>query len=365
MPNTGTNSPSNGTATSYAAAESAQVELHGIEFAYAPQATPIVQGIDLSIAAGTFFTLIGPSGSGKTTLLKLLGGYLKPRCGSIWLRQREVTPCPPEQRNLGMVFQQYALFPHRSAWENVAFGLRMRRRPEAEIRQRVEAWLDRLGIAPSDWQRKPDALSGGQQQRIALARALVIEPDVLLLDEPLAHLDRRLREQFGDELRSIHQRNGGTTWMVTHDPQEAMALSDRIGVIDAGRLLQVGTPEEVYGRPCSPSVASLLGEVNLLSGSTWAEVFAASATTWGMIRPEQVLCGSHPEQGRVYRGVVQSVAFLGSDWRIVLHLANGQRLIVRGRPSTRPREGENFSVTLPPSAIHRFADGPTTVPSSS
>jgi ABC-type Fe3+/spermidine/putrescine transport system ATPase subunit len=223
-----------------------------------------LEDVSLHMPAGSLFALLGGSGSGKTTLLRVIGGYLTPARGRVVLGGQDVTALPPERRNVGMVFQSYALFPHLSARRNVAFGLEVRGVPRGERHRRVEEALDRVGLAADARDRRPAGLSGGQQQRVALARALVIEPDVLLLDEPLANLDRRLRDQVRGELRQLQRRTGVTALLVTHDPEEALALADSVGVMASGRLLQAGTPQELYERPCCPYVARLVGEANLL-----------------------------------------------------------------------------------------------------
>ena len=224
-----------------------------------------VRPTDLTVAQGEFFTLLGPSGSGKTTLLNVTAGYVAPSVGRVFIGDTDVTELPPRRRNVGMVFQSYALFPHLDVFENVAYGLRVRGLPAADIRRRVEEALATLQLDGLG-DRRIAQLSGGQQQRVALARALVIEPSVLLMDEPLGALDRQLRKQVQLELRHLHQRMGRTTLYVTHDQEEALVLSDRIGVMRAGRLEQVGTARELYERPASVFVAGFLGESNLLAG---------------------------------------------------------------------------------------------------
>src|SRR5438067_259830 len=217
------------------------VRLEDLTFGYGP--TPVVRGVSLAVPPGRLLTLLGPSGCGKTTLLKLVGGYLTPSAGRVVLRQRDVTHLPPEARNAGMVFQNYALFPHLTARQNVAFGLEVHGIARAERDRRVDAMLDRVGLSAAERDRRPAALSGGQQQRVALARALVIEPDVLLLDEPLANLDARLRHDVRGELRRLQKLSALTTIMVTHDQDEAMSVGDRLAVMNAGRVQQVGTAQ--------------------------------------------------------------------------------------------------------------------------
>jgi len=218
---------------------------------------------DLEVAAGEFLTLLGPSGSGKTTLLNLIAGYLAPTDGKLYIGDREVTNLPARSRNIGMVFQNYALFPHMTVAENVAYGLTVRRRPKDEIARRVDAALAMVELAGYG-NRAIQQLSGGQQQRVALARALVIEPDVLLMDEPLGALDRQLRRNVQLELRRRHEERRRTTLYVTHDQEEALILSDRVAVMRAGRIEQIGPVTELYRNPVNSFVASFIGESNLL-----------------------------------------------------------------------------------------------------
>jgi putative spermidine/putrescine transport system ATP-binding protein/spermidine/putrescine transport system ATP-binding protein len=224
-----------------------------------------VHPTNLEIPEGTFLTLLGPSGCGKTTNLRMIAGLLDPTEGEIRIGGKSVNNVPIHKRNLGIVFQNYALFPHKSVADNVAFGLKYRNVPSSEIPGRVQKALDLVQL-PDVGDRYPKALSGGQQQRIALARAIVIEPDVLLLDEPLSALDANLREDMRVELKRIQDQIGVTTVFVTHDQSEALAMSDQIVVMSAGRVEQVGTPEEVYNRPASEFVANFLGASNIIEG---------------------------------------------------------------------------------------------------
>jgi ABC-type Fe3+/spermidine/putrescine transport system ATPase subunit len=224
-----------------------------------------VKGVDLSIGRGEFFTLLGPSGSGKTTLLHTLAGLIDPTSGTVAIEGKDVTGEPPYRRNLGMVFQSLALFPHMDVFSNVAFPLRMRRVGRAEIAKRVKDALKIVRL-PGLEKRHVADLSGGQRQRIALARALVYEPPLLLLDEPLGALDRRLREDMQVELMRLHRDLDVTIVNVTHDQREALMLSDRIGILENGEVLQVGTPEELYGSPATAFVASFLGDPVLIEG---------------------------------------------------------------------------------------------------
>jgi ABC-type Fe3+/spermidine/putrescine transport system ATPase subunit len=224
-----------------------------------------VDSVSIGVEDGEFLALLGPSGCGKTTLLRLIAGFILPDEGCILSRGKDVSTLPPYRRNFGVVFQNYALFPHMTVLENVGYGLKVRGRKRPEIAGAARAALDRVGLSHAE-DRFPSQLSGGQQQRVALARAIVIEPELLLLDEPLSALDKNLREEMQVELRLLQQRIGITTVFVTHDQEEAMTLSDRIAVMRAGRIQQVGTPRDVYDRPDNMFVATFLGTTNLLPG---------------------------------------------------------------------------------------------------
>ena len=233
-------------------------------------------GVDLSIREGEFFSLLGPSGCGKTTLLNIIAGFIDPTEGAVYVGDRDVTALPPYRRDIGMVFQNYALFPHLDVAGNVAYGLKVRKMPAAQIKKRVAEVLDLVQL-PGYASRMPHQLSGGQQQRVAIARALEISPQVLLLDEPLSNLDAKLRKDMQSELRSLQQRIGITTVLVTHDQEEALSLSDRIGILGTGRLQQVGTPLELYRKPANRFVAEFIGQANLIKAqpTSVAGVFEA------------------------------------------------------------------------------------------
>jgi putative spermidine/putrescine transport system ATP-binding protein len=228
-------------------------------------AAAAVEGVSLSVAEGEFLTLLGPSGSGKTTVLMCVAGFVAPDAGRILLGGRDITALPPERRDFGMVFQGYALFPHMTVAENVAFPLRVRRLGAAEREAKVRAALDLVQLSALA-ERRPAQLSGGQQQRVALARALVFDPALLLLDEPLSALDRKLRAELQEELKALHRRVGRSFVNVTHDQEEALSLSDRIAILDRGRLVQAGTPSALYERPRTRFVAEFLGTSNFLRG---------------------------------------------------------------------------------------------------
>jgi len=252
--------------------EPAGVAIEHVSFGYG--ATRVLDGVSLDIRKGEFFAFLGPSGSGKTTLLRLVAGFGTPDSGRILIGGRDATRQPPWARNVGLVFQNYALWPHMTVAENVAFGLQRRRVPRAERDRRVRAALDLVGLAHMA-DRRPAQLSGGQQQRVAIARTLAIEPEVLLLDEPLSNLDAGLRAGVRAELVELQRRLGLTTILVTHDQEEANAAADRMAVLNDGKVLQVGRPAELYDRPASRFVAGFLGTANLIEGRVDGGAFQA------------------------------------------------------------------------------------------
>jgi len=239
------------------------IDVSGLEKRFG--STHAVGPISFKVEQGELLSLLGPSGCGKTTTLRMIAGFESPSAGRIYIGGRDATVLPVERRGVGMVFQSYALFPHLSVYDNVAFGLRLRRRSRSEIERRVVASLTLVGLQDYG-ERMPRQLSGGQQQRISLARALTVEPDALLLDEPLSNLDLKLREQMRDEIRSLQQRLGITAIYVTHDQGEAMAMSDRVAVMNRGCIEQIGAPREVYERPASLFVAGFIGRCSVLPG---------------------------------------------------------------------------------------------------
>jgi putative spermidine/putrescine transport system ATP-binding protein len=286
-----------------------------------------VDGVTLDIAAGEFFSLLGPSGCGKTTSLRMIAGFELPDSGRVHVAGRDITDLPVHKRDMGMVFQSYALFPHRTVAENVAFGLRMREVPKADIERRVKAALAQVALTGLE-DRKPGQLSGGQQQRVALARALVVEPPVLLCDEPLGALDRKLRQQMQFELKELQKRLGVTLVFVTHDQEEALAMSDRIAVMNHGKVEQVGAPTEIYERPRTRFVADFIGEINILEESGRARA----------LRPEKIRLV--PDGARV-SGTVETANFLGGSTLLRVSTADGRSLLVREthageRASRRP-----------------------------
>jgi ABC-type Fe3+/spermidine/putrescine transport system ATPase subunit len=305
---------------------------------------------DLAVAEGEFLTLLGPSGSGKTTILNICAGYLAPTQGRLHLSGRDITALPPRRRNMGMVFQNYALFPHMNVFENVAYGLRVRGIARAELRRRVGEAL-RLVRLDGFAERMISQLSGGQQQRVALARAFVIEPDILLMDEPLSALDRQLRKEVQLEVRRLHLARPRTTLYVTHDQEEALVMSDRIAVMRAGRIVQIGAGAELYERPADAFVARFLGESNLIAGTMlWrdgergaiavpglehplegrlprgpsADALAVAGAALALVRPESV----RPETAGIAASLVERV-YLGELVALRLKLPGGQEIWCR------------------------------------
>ncbi len=313
-----------------------------------------VDDLDLALEAGEFLTLLGPSGSGKTTTLMMVAGLQQPDAGSITLNGVSVASLPPYRRDVGMVFQNYALFPHMTVQRNVAFPLEMRGTPTAEIARLVDEALALVKL-PDHGERLPKQLSGGQQQRVALARAMVYRPALLLMDEPLGALDRKLREQLQLEIKRVHRERGISVLYVTHDQEEALTMSDRIAVFNKGRIEQIGTPEELYDRPATRFVASFIGDTNLVEGrvlgvaggiceiETAAGRIAASAraslsagaAVFVAVRPERVVLATVQTAGAGLEGIIVEEVFLGTSRKYVVRLADGTELVVL-RPISDP-----------------------------
>jgi spermidine/putrescine ABC transporter ATP-binding subunit len=325
-----------------------------------------VDALDLSVYEGEFLSLLGPSGCGKTTTLSLIAGFVPPTAGRIVIDGEDVTARPAHLRGLGVVFQSYALFPHLSIRENVAFGLRERRLPAAEIDRRVGEALELVRLDRAGRQR-PSELSGGMQQRVALARALVYRPRVLLLDEPLAALDKKLRESMRDELRGIQRTVGITTIFVTHDQAEALGLSDRIAVMNAGRIEQLGAPRDIYAHPRTRFVADFIGASTVLRGRALAadrvtvagtELRVAGVTLRAgedvelAIRPERVQLAPVPGESAL-DARIDGLVYQGAQTEVTARLADGQRVLMFvTEPSPAPLAiGQTVRLHLPADAF--------------
>ncbi len=335
-----------------------------------------VDDVSLQIEKGEFVTLLGPSGCGKTTTLRMVAGFEFPTAGDIHLDNKVINNLPPHKRDMSMVFQSYAIFPHLTVFENIAYGLNVKRLPKAEITQRVERVLDLVEL-PGFGSRTPEQLSGGQQQRVALARALVMEPKVLLMDEPLSNLDAKLREQMRSEIRRIHQRIGITSMYVTHDQTEAMTMSDRIVVMNEGRIEQVGPPTEIYRRPNNRFVADFIGRANFVAGtvrgvnngrlsveslgslldvSAASQDFQVGQKVTLVIRPEMAMI--NPAAGAQVSGIVRQSAYLGSIVEYDVEV-NGQLLsLIENDPrrTTIFSEGEAVQVQFWDECLFVVAD---------
>ena len=284
--------------------------------------------VDLDIAQGEFFSMLGPSGSGKTTVLRMIAGFEQPTSGTVELFGKDVTKSAPFDRDVNTVFQDYALFPHMSVLDNVAYGLRVRGMAKAERNARALEALEKVRLADFG-SRKPSQLSGGQRQRIALARATVVQPKVLLLDEPLGALDLKLREQMQVELKEIQRDLGITFIFVTHDQEEALTLSDRIAVFNQGRIEQLGTPAEVYDRPTSTFVASFVGTSNMFTEAQSQQLLGKAGEH--SVRPEKIQIShlNETQTGEISaEGTIAEIVYLGSGTRIIVDLDMGARVIV-------------------------------------
>lgn len=346
-----------------------------------------VDDVDLRVAAGEFLTLLGPSGCGKTTLLRMISGFETPTQGSVHLDGSDVTALPPYRRNVNQVFQSYALFPHLNVESNVGFGLRMKKTPRPEARVRVEKSIEMVGLAGME-KRKPDQLSGGQRQRVALARALVCEPKVLLLDEPLAALDAKLRRAMQLELKRLQQRLGITFIFVTHDQDEALVMSDRIAVVNKGRIEQIGPGREIYTRPATRFVADFLGQTNLLPARVtnrsdgWVDLLAMEEIPLRLpadrvdANADQVLLALRPEKlrllsasARVMTGSFQvTVAeniFRGPTAQLLLRMTGGGELtaLVTNANGASPAfaAGDRIACEISPDDVILLNESPTRI----
>ena len=342
---------------SAAVSEKPGVELRSVGVNY--KGVAAIQGMNLTIRDGEFFSLLGPSGCGKTSTLNVIGGFIEPSAGDILIRGRSVRHLPPYRRPVNTVFQSYALFPHMTVEENVAFGPRMAGEVGADVKRRVSESLALVSLAGME-HRRPEQLSGGQQQRVALARALINHPAVLLLDEPLGALDLKLRKQMQVELSRI-QRDVGITFVhVTHDQEEAMTMSDRIAVMNHGRIEQIGTPQDVYDRPANLFVADFIGSSNILDGTLLESVDGIATVQLDagviaqaphshqlslgqrvaiIVRPDDMRLladNGHHEHCNRLRGQVAKVSFLGTHRQIVIATGDGIEVLIRQPPTATP-----------------------------
>jgi putative spermidine/putrescine transport system ATP-binding protein len=359
--------------------KAASVEFVGVSKRYESGAVAI-EHLDLFIRPGEFLTLLGPSGSGKTTALNLLAGFQQPTTGQILIDGVDISAVSPHKRNIGVVFQHYALFPHMTVRDNVRYSLKQRRVPKEEASRRVNEVLRMVSLEQFA-DRLPRQLSGGQQQRVAVARAIVFGPRLLLMDEPLGALDRKLRENVQLELKRIHRELGASIVFVTHDQEEALVMSDRIAVFDAGRIQQVGTAEELYDTPDNQFVAQFLGEsncwvgevaeaapgVSVVSGPGWNVRGTTVGTTPHaglaavVVRPERCRVlrrGAVPNGWNAVPGQVRDIVYLGSSRKVIVDLDASGTAIVLCPPDTEMPDERDIAITFPPSAAR-------TVPASS
>jgi spermidine/putrescine ABC transporter ATP-binding subunit len=354
------------------------LRIEGLSKSYG--ASRVLDAVSFTVDAGQFFTLLGPSGSGKTTILKIVAGFVPQDAGAVYAGDRELSSEPPYRRDVGLVFQNYALFPHMTVAGNVGFPLRMRKVARAEAAGRIRQALEIVRLTGFE-DRYPRQLSGGQQQRVALARTLVFNPSVVLMDEPLGALDRKLREHMQGEIKQIQRRLGVTVVYVTHDQEEALTLSDRIGVMHRGRLDQVGTPADLYERPQSRFVADFIGESNFVPGRIVGvdaggvafesrrgmKVRAATGPATGpavlFIRPERIALGTGDggEATDVAPGVVRDVVYVGESCRYHVELDTGDRLVVKQMNAvarTPPTPGDRVTVAFRSTDAAVFPDEP-------
>lgn len=339
-------------------------------FGYGKGEVTALHEVSFSIAEGEFFTLLGPSGCGKTTLLRLIAGFISPSGGSLVLDGKDIAAMPPNRRPVNTVFQSYALFPHMTVGENVAFALEAQGRPRSEIDPAVDKMLSLVQLLHLK-NRKSSELSGGQQQRVALARALVAKPRILLLDEPLSALDMKLRKDMQIELKRLQRETGLTFIFVTHDQEEALTMSDRIAVMSGGRVQQIATPRELYDSPANRFVAGFIGESNFLAAKAangavevgqgrMALEGAADGPLTLMIRPEHVMLAGNAPDAIELEATVDQLVFFGTDTHVHLGLADGAKLVARVQNALHGNrnlnEGERIRIALPAKALRIVKD---------
>ena len=330
----------------------ASISFRNVVKAYglAPKATPVIHGLNAEVHDGEFVVIVGPSGCGKSTLLRMVAGLEDISGGDIAIGGRVVNTLEPAERDIAMVFQNYALYPHMSVFDNMAYGLKIRKMPLAEIKQRVDKAAGILELGHL-LQRKPRELSGGQRQRVAMGRAIVRQPQVFLFDEPLSNLDAKLRAQTRLEIQKLHRELGITSLFVTHDQVEAMTLAQRMIVMNGGHMEQFGTPEEVYHRPATTFVASFIGSppMNLLKNAP----AMAPGEVCG-IRPEHLEVRPHAAPGTTWAVTVDTVELLGAE-RLIYARLNDESLIIRQDEGLAPPQpGDTLHITATPSRLHRF-----------
>lgn len=347
------------------ATEALPISVQNVTKTYGP--VHALDNVSLNVKSGEFLTLLGPSGSGKTTLLMVLAGFTRPDCGSLKFGDREVIRTPPHLRDVGMTFQSYALFPHMTVAGNVGYPLRLRKRPKTEIAERVERALETVQLGGFG-NRRIDQLSGGQKQRVAVARAIVFEPRILLMDEPLSALDKKLRDQMQIELRHLHEQLGMTTVYVTHDQREALTMSDRIAVVNHGRIMQLSTPRDLYEHPANRFVADFIGDstflpvsrngtdaaydgVPLIHNGALPEVQELQL----MIRPERIVLspGGPREGANNFAATASDVVYQGDSFLLHARLETGEMIALRGavrgsNAASLPHVGDPVTLTLAP-----------------
>ena len=335
--------------------------IHGVNVVKEFDGNRVVDGIDFWVKQKEFLTILGPSGCGKTTTLRMIGGFETPTSGQILFDGKDITQIPPYQRQINTVFQRYALFPHMNIYENIAFGLRIKKLPEAQIKERVEKMLKLVNLSGFE-KRSVRSLSGGQQQRIAIARALVNEPKVLLLDEPLGALDLKLRKEMQYELKSMQQELGITFIYVTHDQEEALTMSDKIIIMNEGRIQQIGSPIDIYNEPENAFVADFIGESNIIdgimhedyrvsfAGGTFECVdsgFSKDEPVDVVVRPEDIVL-TKPENGMI-EGVVDTVIFKGVHYEMIVMQGDFEWMI---HSTDMVEEGASVGMCFDPDEIH-------------
>ncbi|MGO4385118.1 ABC transporter ATP-binding protein [Specibacter sp. RAF43] len=352
------------------------LELRGVSVDYGSHR--VLEDVNLCVGAGELIALLGPSGSGKTTIIRSIAGFIQPSGGEIVLRGNDLTAMAINRRNIGMVFQSYALFPHMSVAENIAYPLRVQRKSRNQIRSRVDELVELVQLG-GHAHKRPSGLSGGQQQRVALARALAMDPELLLLDEPLSNLDANLRRQVGEEIRRLQQRTGTTAIMVTHDRQEAFGMADRIAVLRNGRIEQLDTPDAIYRRPATTFMARFVGDANLISGKVVAadangsdvatgpgpirtnDIAAVGAQVTLLIRPEDIQISRLENEVGALPATVDETFYYGSS-TVVQLTAHGHSLqaLVTGALANRVRAGDRVALKITAADAVVVADDPST-----